>query len=155
MQMQRNLSKSFTLLILVLFFLSSKSVFGNKRPSWEVIFGITLGVELEIDTQSSNMNEIAGAVKEIVSAADTKTDAVHQPDQIKDVFNAPILGRLPKGLSPKFTLGFEITLEKQLDLFTPSPNISAIAEEFKELVREAAAVVTAAGQQEIKLNEAL
>ena len=37
--------------------------------------------------QSSNINEIAGAVNEMVSAADTKTDAVHQPNQIKDVFN--------------------------------------------------------------------
>ncbi|XP_057525600.1 uncharacterized protein LOC130805017 [Amaranthus tricolor] len=153
MQMHRNLSNSFTLLILLFFLLSTKSVFG-KKPSWEVIFGITLGVELEIDMQSSNINEIAGAVNEMVSAADTKTDAVHQPNQIKDVFNAPILARLPKGLSPKFTLGFEITLVKQLDLLTPSPNISAVAEEFKELVREAAAAVVA-GQQEIKLNEAL
>ncbi|XP_057527194.1 uncharacterized protein LOC130806215 [Amaranthus tricolor] len=141
MQMQRIFHNLCTMLILVLLFLNKPgSVIGKMPkggpPGWEVEFGITLKIELEIDMHSQNYNEISESVEELVSSAGRKSEIVHQPD-ITALFNAPILGKLPKGLSPKLTLGIELTLGKELELELQSSNISAIVKELKELVNSA------------------
>ena len=55
-------------------------------PGWEVEFGITLKIELEIDMHSQNYNEISESVEELVSSAGRKSEIVHQPD-ITALFN--------------------------------------------------------------------